>query len=186
MILLSEPAKRELVHNRSIELKCYARAGNLFDIEAHIRDVKPFPTVTNDKKIRPAEAPIHDMWLRITIDREFTITDIEAAMPTGAHWSCAPATRPYKVLVGLKISPGWLTKAKKLIERTKGCTHITELLQQLGTTAFQGVMGLNLREGFDEKKKKPFASHLVDTCYGLRSGGEIDQLRQKGSYGPNG
>ena len=179
MTILSEPAKRELVHNRSIELKCYARGGDLFDIEAHIRDSKPFSTVTNDKEIRPAETPIHDMWLRVTIDREFIIVDIEAAMPTGAHWSCEPATRPYSALVGLKISSGWLAKAKKLIGRSEGCTHITELLQQLGTTAFQGVMGLNLREDLEGGKRESFGSRLIDTCYGLRSDGEIVRLQGK-------
>lgn len=42
-------------------------------------------------------------------------------------------------LVQEKIGPGWNNRVKELLGKTKGCTHITEMLAQLATTAFQSM-----------------------------------------------
>ncbi|MDC0074312.1 DUF2889 domain-containing protein [Alphaproteobacteria bacterium] len=178
MSKLPSPANRELIHTRAIKLNCYKRKDQLFDIEANIHDSKPFDTFSNDDNSRLAGEPIHDMWIRITIDKMFIIHNVEASMPTGAHHSCKPAIVAYDKLIGLKIGPGWLKKAKERINSVESCTHLTELLQQIGTTAFQGMFGLSLRSDIMGAKRKPFASNLVNTCYGLKEGGFLDNKRK--------
>ena len=177
---LTEISERELIHSRNIELKCYMRSENLFDIEAHIHDSKPFTTYSHSIGTRDPGLAIHDMWLRVTINRELIIQSAEAVMPTGAHFSCVPATEIYSELKGIKIGPGWLKVAKSKLISSKACTHITELLQQIGTTAYQGIWGLNLRkEEIATKQNISFSSKLLDTCFGFRKGGELDNRRKK-------
>ena len=67
---LPEPTSaREPLHRRAIEIRGYKRADGMYDVEAHLVDTKPY-----DFKlaagVRPAGEPVHDMWLRITVDRE--------------------------------------------------------------------------------------------------------------------
>src|SRR5205085_7599582 len=64
--------ERELTHIRRVRYEGYKRNDGLFDIEAHLSDTKNHD-YTLKTGVRRAGQPIHDMWLRITIDRSFTI-----------------------------------------------------------------------------------------------------------------
>src|SRR5437763_17001569 len=66
--------ERELSHTRRVRYEGYKRADGLWDIEAHLLDTKnhDFNLKTGGRR---AGLAIHDMWLRVTIDRAFTITD---------------------------------------------------------------------------------------------------------------
>ncbi|MGZ5103546.1 MAG: DUF2889 domain-containing protein, partial [Usitatibacter sp.] len=76
---LDPGVEREPLHRRTIEIHGYKRADGLYDIEGRLVDTKPY-----DFKlaagVRRANEPIHDMWLRITVDRTLTIVDAAAAM----------------------------------------------------------------------------------------------------------
>ncbi len=169
--------KRKKIHHRKIDLECFSREDGNFDIEAKIIDKKPYETISNYEINREANSPIHDMMLRITVSIDFIILNVEAVMFTPAHESCHPATDKYNDLIGIKIGPGWLKEAKKKIPMNMGCTHLSELLQQIGTTAFQGILGLDLDASIKYKEKKSFSSNFIDTCFGLRKGGVLDKKR---------
>jgi hypothetical protein len=118
---------REPLHTRAIEIRGWKRADGLYDIEGHLVDTKPY-----DFKlaagIRPAGEPVHDMWLRITVDRQLTIVDAAAAMDRVPYAGDCDAVAPdYRKLVGLAIRPGYLQRVKELFGGVKGCTHVTEL-----------------------------------------------------------
>jgi hypothetical protein len=154
--------EREPLHTRTIQLRGYKRADGLYDIEGHLVDTKPF-----DFKLaaglRPKGEPIHDMWLRITVDRELHIVDAAAstdAMPYVGD--CDRITPAYKKLVGLAIRPGYTQKVKELLGGVRGCTHITELAGALATAAFQTMAGQRLRSA----DQKPFQ---LDKCHALES-----------------
>ena len=75
---LSPPtSRRALKHTRAIQVEAFARDDGLWDIEAHITDIK-----TRDARLasgmRPAGAPMHDMWLRLTVDTALTVIAVEA------------------------------------------------------------------------------------------------------------
>jgi DUF2889 family protein len=159
---LPPTAGRELLHTRRIELNGYKRADGLYDIEGHLVDTKPF-----DFKLaaglRPAGEPIHDMWLRITVDRELRIVDAAAAMDGMPYeGDCNEITPAYRKLVGLAIGPGYTQKVKELLGGVRGCTHITELAGALATAAFQTMAGQRLRPA----DQKPFQ---LDKCHALES-----------------
>ena len=71
--------ERELTHTRRVRYEGYKRVDGLWDIEAHLLDTKnhDFHLKTG---VRRAGQPIHDMWIRITIDRELNIVDAQATM----------------------------------------------------------------------------------------------------------
>ena len=75
--------ERELTHTRRVRYEGYKRADGLWDIEAHLLDTK-----NHDYRlktgVRRAGQPIHDMWLRVTIDRSFTIVDAIGVFRRGA------------------------------------------------------------------------------------------------------
>ena len=75
--------ERELRHTRRVRYEGYKRADGLWDIEAHLTDVKSHdnPMKTG---VRRAGQPIHEMWLRVTIDRHFTMLDAVASLRRGA------------------------------------------------------------------------------------------------------
>src|SRR3954464_15207295 len=70
--------ERELTHTRRVRYEGYKRTDGLWDIEAHLTDIKnhDYPLKSG---VRRAGQPIHEMWLRITIDRKLVIVDATAS-----------------------------------------------------------------------------------------------------------
>jgi len=162
---LPEPKRpREALHRRSIEIRGYKRDDGMYDVEGHLVDTKD-----NDFKlaagIRPAGEPIHEMWLRITVDRNLVIMDADAAtdgMPYAGV--CDTITPAYRKLIGLAIGPGYTQRIKELLGGVRGCTHITELAGSLATAAFQTLAGQRVQPA----DRKPFQ---LDKCHALDSSG---------------
>jgi hypothetical protein len=162
---LPEPkAKRQALHRRTIEIVGYRREDGLFDIEGRLLDRKDveFPV---GGRLKPPGEPVHDMWLRITVDRELRIVDAAAstdAMPYAGQ--CDRITPDYAKLVGLSIGPGYLRHVKERLGGVNGCTHITELAASLATAAFQTFAG----QGLAPPDRKP---SQLDRCHALDSHG---------------
>ena len=138
---LTNPAARQSLHHRSIHVQGYKRDDGLFDIEGHLNDSKDVDFKLQSG-VRPAGESVHSMWLRITIDRTLTIVDAEAvaeAMPYPSY--CDQIVPDYKKLIGLAIRPGFSAQVKRLFSGTRGCTHITDLIGMVATTAFQTIAG---------------------------------------------
>jgi hypothetical protein len=162
----SEPkARRESLHRRTIEIVGFKREDGLFDIEGRLFDRKDVAFPVGGRERPPGEA-VHDMWLRITVDRELRIVDAEAAMaamPYAGH--CERITPDYGKLVGLSIGPGYLRHVKERLGGTHGCTHLTELAGSLATAAFQTFAG----QGLSPAERKP---PQLDRCHALEARGE--------------
>ena len=163
--------ERELTHTRRVRYEGYKRSDGLWDVEAHLVDTK-----NHDYRlktgVRRAGQPIHDMWLRLTIDRGFTVVEASAssdAVPyPGGCETIAPA---YRKLVGLNLLRGFRKRTWELFGATKGCTHITELLAGLPTAAIQTFAG-EMKEERDDGAK-PFQ---LDQCHALETSTETVKL----------
>ena len=110
--------------------------GNL--LEGRITDHKLADYDMLDSK-RTAAQPMHDMWLRLTIDTELVVRGAEAVMDAGAHAPCELVTPNYDRLVGLKMGPGWNRAVRERLGGVMGCTHLNEMLAQMATTAMQSL-----------------------------------------------
>ena len=69
---LSPSTARSPVHTRTVTCNAFHRDDDLIDIEGHMTDVKSYEIPNRWRgPILPGQ-PIHDMWLRLTLDRDFT------------------------------------------------------------------------------------------------------------------
>jgi hypothetical protein len=137
---LSKPAPRKPIHTRQVVCKGYEREDGLWDIEGHLVDTKAVPHARRHGGTprKPGE-PVHEMWLRLTIDLDMVVHDAEAVTDTGPHPTCGDITVNFKRLIGLQIGPGWRKEIRARVGGVEGCTHIVEMLGPLGTTAFQAT-----------------------------------------------
>lgn len=194
---LSESADRERLHTRSIELNGYRRTDGLYDIEAHLTDRKAYGQSNYDRgNIEPGE-PLHDMWLRFTLDEDMTIRAVEAVSDKTPYTMCPTAAPNFARLTGLRIKAGFLREANQLVGGTVGCTHLRELLQQMATTAFQTINpnrasrelaaeGVAARGGdaLDTRitEKWGGGNKLLNTCLAYDEKGPLVKRRWPGLY----
>jgi len=143
---LPPPAIREALHTRAIEIEGYRRADGNFDIEAHLTDTKSFGQTNYDRGYIAPREPIHDMWLRLTVDPAMHIVEAVAVSDKTPYAACPSAAPNFSALAGLTIKAGFLRDANHRIGGTAGCTHLRELLQQMATTAFQTINPAKARQ----------------------------------------
>ncbi|SDC31352.1 DUF2889 domain-containing protein [Paraburkholderia lycopersici] len=138
---LPTPVRRQLRHQRAIRAVAYEREDGLWDIDACLTDHKP-RDVPLAAGVRPNGLPIHELWLRITIDRKLNVVDAEAS----SDWvpydgQCQNAQPAYRALIGLNLLQNFRREAGRLLAGTAGCTHLTEMLGVLPTVAIQAFVG---------------------------------------------
>jgi hypothetical protein len=169
------PARR-LAHTRQIVCSGYVRNDGLFDIEASLQDTKADDANLLFKTV-PAGGPIHAMRLVVTIDTQFVIHAIKARTEVAPTPYCAEINAAYNALVGISLTAGFMKEVKSRVGGTLGCTHLTELLGPIATTAFQTIMGMrNLVAKESElvhKDDRPDGQPMLDTCHAWRRGGEV-------------
>jgi hypothetical protein len=165
---LSPPAPRKRLHTRDVRYEGYLRDDGLLDIEARLVDVKDHD-ITLLSGVRERGDPVHDMWARVTIDREFVIHALEAGTAAIPYpGGCDRIPEAYRKLVGANLLHGFRKLLHDAAGSVRGCTHLTELLGNLPTAAVQTFAGLKQRE--DEGEHKPFQ---LDRCHALDSRGDI-------------
>lgn len=174
MALPPPVARRALRHTRAIQIDAFARDDGLWDIDAHITDVK-----TRDIKlaegVRTQGMPIHDLSLRLTINTDMTIMAVEAvsdAVPYAGY--CDVIGPDYRQLVGLNLMQQFRQAVKQRLGGVRGCTHLTELAQLLPTAVVQAFAGDVLETGDiasaaqgnqDAGQQMPFQ---LNRCHALR------------------
>ena len=134
---LSPAAPRRHLHTRTIRCEGYERDDGMFDIEASIVDQKTYAVEEPYRGRREAGMHVHDMKLRLTLDREMTVRGIEVATNEAPYDPCFTVAPAFQNLVGAKIGGGWRRAVQDAVGGTKGCTHLKELLMPAATVAFQ-------------------------------------------------
>lgn len=168
---LSTPISRKLIHRRSVQCGGYQREDGLWDIEGHLVDTKTYAFTNRERgEIAPGE-PVHEMWLRLTVDDELLVRAVEAVTDAGPFSVCPAITDRFQQLRGLRIGHGWRQRVYKLLGGVNGCTHLVELLGPVATTAFQTIYPIkSRRQESRPDAKKPL---MLDSCHALASDGEI-------------
>lgn len=201
---LSQPEQREHLHTRAIEINGYRRADGNYDIEAHLTDCKSFGQTNYDRGFIEAGEPIHDMWMRLTLDEKMHIQAVEAVSDKTPYVMCPTAAPNFTRLVGMQIRAGFLREATHAVGGTNGCTHLRELLQQMATTAFQTINPAKARremaaegtqneqrgsDAFDKRitEKWGGGNKILNTCLAYDEKGPLVKRRWPELYtGPDG
>ncbi|MFZ6657231.1 DUF2889 domain-containing protein [Undibacterium sp. TJN19] len=173
MPLSSSTNRRALKHTRTIQIEAFARDDGLWDLDARITDYKP-RDITLASGVRPNGSALHDLSLRITIDLQLTIVDVEAssdAVPYPGY--CEVITPDYKKLIGLNLLKQFRQGVKERMAGVQGCTHLTEMAQILPTAAVQAFAGdvIDTRDGASDHGQQTQKPFQLDRCHALRTDG---------------
>lgn len=177
---LPAPVPRKRQHTRTIECNGYLRADGLYDVEGRLVDVKSISFHNMDRgDVKPGE-PIHEMWIRLTVDIDLNVVDVAATTVWGPYNMCGDIAPAFKCLKGLTIGPGWTRKTRELLAGIKGCTHMVELLGPVATTAFQTIyadrVARDKREGRNEKPA------LIGSCHAYAPDSPVVAVRHPEHY----
>ena len=177
---LSPPATpREHIHTRIVDCRGYRRDDGLWDIEGHITDTKTYAFANHFRGEIASGTPVHDMWLRLTVDDRLVIHAVEAATDHSPYAVCPAVVPRFQALKGLRIYPGFQKQVRDLLGGVQGCTHLVELLGPVATTAYQTIFPYRERQRLrDPKANAPAAKsrrkpRLIDSCHAFASDGEV-------------
>lgn len=156
--------ERTRIHTRLVELGGYKRVDGHWDIEAHLSDIKDhdYPLSSG---LRKQGEPVHDLWVRVTVDHQMNITEaIASSDATPYAGYCDRIAPDYAKLIGLNLFHGFRKSVRELFGSTRGCSHLTEMLMYLPTVALQTFAS----EVFDsdDSAHKPYQ---LDKCHALDS-----------------
>jgi hypothetical protein len=164
---LSAPAERQHLHTRRYEFQGYRRADGLWDIEGRMTDTKTYGFPNEWRGEIKADEPIHDMWIRLTLDDDMVVQDIEAQTAASPFQVCGAIAPSYAAMKGMRVGKGWNKRIKELFGGTAGCTHHTEMLGAMATVAYQTIFAARNRwKSADAKTRRPV---FLDTCHALAS-----------------
>jgi hypothetical protein len=162
---LSPPAAaRKKIHNRRIQLEGWKREDGLWDIEGRLTDTKDHD-YSLGSGVRKMGDAVHDMWVRITIDKRFNVIAAEAHSAAVPYPGCERIAPSYDQLVGLNLMRDFRRSVHELFGSVKGCSHITELLMVMPAVAFQ-TFASDFTETTGYEGQKPFP---LDKCHALET-----------------
>ena len=164
MPLAPVPVTRTRLHARRVNYEGFRRDDGLFDIEGHLTDVKDhdYQLLTG---LRAAGDPVHDMWVRVTVGRDYFIRALEVKTDEMPYPDACDRIEPaYAKLVGANLLHGFRKMLYDTMGGVRGCSHITELLAHLPTAAIQMFAGL--RHEIEPGEGKPFQ---LDRCHALET-----------------
>ena len=159
--------ERTKLHTRTYDFQGYQRADGLWDIEGRIVDTKTYGFANDYRgEIGPGEA-LHDMSIRLTIDDDFVVPDIEAGTDDSPFAICPQAAPNFTRVIGCKIQTGWRQLVRREVGAADGCTHMIEMLGAMATVAFQTLYPVRAKKaGARTPGQRP---GLLDTCFAFRS-----------------
>ena len=191
---LSAPAEREAQHFRNYAFGGYRRADGLFDIEGRMTDTKSYAFPNDWRQTVEAGEPVHDMRIRLTLDEQFVIRDVECVTAAGPYEICPAITPAFAALKGERIGRGWSRLLRDKFGGRHGCVHHVEMLRAMATVAFQTLYGYQSRrdreaggnsEGPPDREatagRRP---GFIDSCHALASDGEVVRTQYPQFYEP--
>jgi len=162
---LSNPTPaRTRLHVRRVSFECFQRSDGLFDIDAHLTDVKDhdYALLTG---LRRAGDAVHDMWARVTVGRDYVVRAIEVRTDEMPYPGACDRIEPaYAKLVGANLLKGFRKTVNEVMGGIQGCSHISEMLAQVPTAAIQMFAGL--KSEIEADGSKPFQ---LDRCHALET-----------------
>jgi hypothetical protein len=176
---LSAPAPREHLHTRVVECRGYRREDGLWDVEGHLTDVKTYAFNNDFRGTVTPGTPLHDMWMRLTLDDRLVVQAVEAVTEASPYAICPDITPNFQRLKGLSLRPGFQKRVRELVGGVAGCTHLVELLGPMATTAYQTVFPYRERQRREQAgtDPRPVASRskprLIDSCHAFAGDGEV-------------
>lgn len=173
---LPDPAAREHLHTRTITCEGYQRDDGLFDIDGWMTDTKTYDFTNTDRGEITAGTPLHGMGLRLTIDTNYTIREVAAAMDHTPFNMCPSITPNFQRLVGLNLTRGFTNAVRERLGGTEGCVHLVDLLQPMATTAYQLMSPFTYGDKVAASRRgEPVDAFFMNGCHAWREDSEVSR-----------
>lgn len=180
---LPPPGDREHLHTRTITCEGYQREDGLWDVDGWMTDVKSYDFNSTDRGEVKAGTPVHGMGLRLTIDSDFRIHAVEAAMDYTPFSMCPAITPNFQRLVGLTLGPGFNNAVREALGGVEGCVHLVDLLRPMATTAYQLMAPIAYHAMKDREARgegpRPF---FIDQCHAWQADSEVTRAQFPSHY----
>ena len=168
-----DKTKQQKIHNRKIDTVIYEGASDTIVVEGSLQDRRFCDSHMPSGEVRPPYT-VHHMIIRMELHLpELTILDIEVDFPTVPHEACIETQESLAPIKGMRIAAGFTSKVRKLIDRTKGCTHLLTLLTAMAPAAFQGAWSTRIRQPLNPEIYAGMMGKLKNTCWAWRDGGPL-------------
>lgn len=178
--------------------------GELRELARHrrvsfVRDIHSEVTALADGRVLVVTRLLdeyHDMSTAMLVDAGMTILDFGAVMERMPYPVCPEAERAYDGIIGLSVfQRGILRAIRERVERTSGCTHLTELIEASIRALFAGLYNIrrehDLHQFLDMEEIRQLnltRPVLGDTCRSFRRADQddaridvaLDKLRRAG------
>lgn len=169
MPLPESAVPRTLRHTRKLAAQAFERSDGLWDLDCVLTDAKTRPVPIANATLEP-NAHLHELWLRITINKTLTIVDACASSDAVPYPGvCNTISPAYEVLKGLNLFKGFRNAVRERLSGTAGCSHLTELCNFLPTAAIQAFAGdvWNNLEGETNPAGELQRPFQLDKCHAL-------------------
>lgn len=189
---LSAPAQRAHLHARTLTCNGFLRDDGLWEVEGRIVDHRTYAFDNEWRGRVEPDTPLHEMWIRLTLDDSMTITAIETATDQSPFAICPDVLPNFQRLVGIRIGPGFARSMREAVGGKEGCTHIVDMLSQVATVAIQTKVTTHARRMRSRQRgeseapstdpsRSPWAEEtgrggrppVIDTCCAWASDGGV-------------
>ena len=182
--VLPEPDPRQAIHTRSIVCRSYSRSDGNVDIDARFIDTRAFDYTSEWRgPCQPGDA-LHQMQMRLTIDRDRNILAVASAMVNTPYDTCPGVNPNFQRLVGMSLAKGFRKALRERLGGVEGCTHVLALLDAMAAAAVQSFASRfhaprQAGQPVPVRVFKPQA--LEGTCHSYRSDGPVLKRMLSGS-----
>lgn len=158
---------RTPIHERKIQINSYLRDDDLWDLEATLLDVKAYDFPKKSGAIHFVGNAVHDMSICVTVTQEGEIVAAKAKYHAAPYdKTCFAIENAYNALIGLHLLRSFRQRVRERFARTRGCTHMSELIVLLPTVFVQSLAKARNKRN-ESQGKRPFQ---LEGCYALRLG----------------
>ena len=163
---------REKIHNREIKISTYKTSDRDIIVEGQLIDNKLIETLHFTGEHRSPDT-IHHLIIRLLINKDLAISDVEVEMPRTPHDECVETIDSLQILKGMKIARGFTMKIKEMFSNGKGCSHLAELIISMAPAAVQGFWTGISSNPLPDEMKNTMLFLLNNTCWVWRSEGPL-------------
>jgi len=162
---MSETKAPRAMHHRAIDHRTWLHEDGALEIEGRLIDSKAFDTRIGFNRALPAGEPVHDMTIRILLEPDWHIREIDLRMDSTPFDVCPDVIRGFNSLRGENMGKGWNALLSKRFVGTGGCRHLIDLLRGMATVAFQS----RPHNGWTQAVLEEFA----DSCHAFKQSGPV-------------
>ena len=165
-------------HTRTITLNGFECEDGSVELELRLIDAKHFAFEDRERGTLGPGDPVHDIRATMRVGPDMAVSDIEARMDAVPFRFCHGGASHLPELLGKRLDKGWRRAVREAMGGTQGCTHLTELLSQAPTLAFQTMAisqdeaGKSRSELDDARREKPF---FLDGCHSWASDSPVSR-----------